>query len=353
LSKRTTIKDIAKKVGVSTAAVTYVLNDTPKVGKEVRDLVLKTIAEMGYRQNKTAQALSRKPLNIGIVIAEQPAEYYGYITAGMENELRGLIDYKFSAIFRTFKDMTSREEVRDILEELYETDIKGLLFVPGFDYSAFQDTLKKFVKKGIPILYVVSHVPGAKGIGCVTMNGKMAGRMAAQFLGFCLGSKKAVAVLAGNKKSKLHIESIKGFEEESKKNKLILKGIYETKIDKKIAYNITKFLLDTIPDLKGIYVSTYDSVSVCKCIEDYNKKGQIIVIGHDLYPKLVAKLNNGSLKATLFQDLEEQGRKAVQSMYSYLTEGGKPIGDVLITPNMVFSSNVEGFNYKLYSRNSN
>jgi len=344
MSKRATIKDVAKKVGVSTATVTYVLNDKPKVSKEVRESIIETINELGYVPNRSAQALARKEMCIGIVFSEQPDEFFSYIKRGIENGLADYIDYKFSGIIKTYSNLDESGEVKRILEEMLESDINGLLFAPGFDYSVYSDTLSRFAEKGIPIMYLVSEMPEVKGIGCVRMNGRMAGKMAAQFLSFSLGSGTVVAIVTGNVRTQLHKECIDGFVEEAKRNNLVLEGIYETLDEKKKAYSQTEYLLG-LPDLKGIYVSSYNSVSVCKCIEDFNKKDEVVVIGHDLYPELVDKMIAGSLQATLFQDLVDQGRKSVECLFRYLTEGNGPVGDVLITPNMVFTSNLEGYDY--------
>ncbi|MGL6166723.1 MAG: LacI family DNA-binding transcriptional regulator [Fusobacteriaceae bacterium] len=60
---RVTIKDIAKKLEISTAAVSKALNNLPGVGEELRALVKETAKEMGYRPNLTAKNLVQKCTN--------------------------------------------------------------------------------------------------------------------------------------------------------------------------------------------------------------------------------------------------------------------------------------------------
>jgi DNA-binding LacI/PurR family transcriptional regulator len=64
-----TIRDVAKKANVSTATVSRVLNDSPKVKLKTREHVLATIAELDYMPNLTARRLSLgRTLTIGIFL---------------------------------------------------------------------------------------------------------------------------------------------------------------------------------------------------------------------------------------------------------------------------------------------
>lgn len=52
-----TIRDVAREAGVSTATVSYVLNDSRPVGDEARERVLAAVKLLGYRPNITARNL--------------------------------------------------------------------------------------------------------------------------------------------------------------------------------------------------------------------------------------------------------------------------------------------------------
>lgn len=66
---RATIRDVAKKAGVSTAAVSYVINDLAEVSEETRRKVLEVIAELNYQPNRAARELvTHKTGNLGLVV---------------------------------------------------------------------------------------------------------------------------------------------------------------------------------------------------------------------------------------------------------------------------------------------
>ncbi|MGL4904004.1 MAG: LacI family DNA-binding transcriptional regulator, partial [Cetobacterium sp.] len=60
---RVTIKDIAKKLNISTAAVSKALNNLPGVSDELRETVRETAKSLGYTPNLVAKNLVQKRTN--------------------------------------------------------------------------------------------------------------------------------------------------------------------------------------------------------------------------------------------------------------------------------------------------
>lgn len=58
MAKKVTIYDIAKKLNVTPATVSYALNNVPKISKEMKKKVLDTARSMGYIRDNTAVSLS-------------------------------------------------------------------------------------------------------------------------------------------------------------------------------------------------------------------------------------------------------------------------------------------------------
>jgi len=64
-----TIKDIARKIGKSTATVSRALNDFDDISPETKALVRKAAAELGYTPNKLAQSLQKQQTEtIGLIL---------------------------------------------------------------------------------------------------------------------------------------------------------------------------------------------------------------------------------------------------------------------------------------------
>ena len=66
-----TIIDVAKRAGVSRSTVSLVINKSPLVKEDTRQLVERVIAQMGYVPNCNARGLSAKATNnLGVIIMQ-------------------------------------------------------------------------------------------------------------------------------------------------------------------------------------------------------------------------------------------------------------------------------------------
>lgn len=70
-----TIKDVAKRAGVSAMTVSRVLNKRPEVSDKTRQLVKDVIEELGYAPNMAARGLKGRSRTLGVVATG--IEYYG------------------------------------------------------------------------------------------------------------------------------------------------------------------------------------------------------------------------------------------------------------------------------------
>ena len=73
MEKRVLLKDIAQKVGVSTALVSYVLNNQKenRISKEIAQKIRDTATRLNYRPNQIAKSLkTNKTFTIGLIVAD-------------------------------------------------------------------------------------------------------------------------------------------------------------------------------------------------------------------------------------------------------------------------------------------
>ena len=82
-----TIRDIAKAANVSTAAVSYVINDKPGVSEETRLKIQRIMREMNYRPNPQARGLAAKRTGmLGLMIPDITDPFYVNVVRGVEAE---------------------------------------------------------------------------------------------------------------------------------------------------------------------------------------------------------------------------------------------------------------------------
>ena len=82
-----TIKDVAKKSGVSVATVSRILNGLEGYSPETKQHVLQVIEELGYKRNAIARGLATKTTRtIGVLIPDVSTSFHGEVLRGIEDE---------------------------------------------------------------------------------------------------------------------------------------------------------------------------------------------------------------------------------------------------------------------------
>ncbi|HBG15795.1 MAG TPA: LacI family transcriptional regulator, partial [Firmicutes bacterium] len=81
-----TIKDVAKKAGVSYATVSRALNNHPEINEETKKRIIKIAMEMGYQPNAIAQGLVKKETKtIGLIIPDITNPFFPEVARGIED----------------------------------------------------------------------------------------------------------------------------------------------------------------------------------------------------------------------------------------------------------------------------
>ncbi len=80
-----TMADVARRAGVSTATVSHVLNRTRRVSPRTRDAVLGAVAALGYTPNTVARSLATaRTTTIGLVLSAISNPYFGDLLSAAE-----------------------------------------------------------------------------------------------------------------------------------------------------------------------------------------------------------------------------------------------------------------------------
>jgi LacI family transcriptional regulator len=128
VNKPISLKTLAQHLGLSSATVSLVLNDSPVaqgLAAETRDRVLKAAKEFNYRPNYFARYLNNKrSYLVGIMIPEIGEGYDAAVLAGIE---RQLLDDKY------FYFIASHQWRSDLVEEMpqmfMQRGAEGIIFV--------------------------------------------------------------------------------------------------------------------------------------------------------------------------------------------------------------------------------
>jgi LacI family transcriptional regulator len=169
-----TIRDIAEAAGVSTAAVSYVLNDKPGVGEETRRRVLKIMREMNYRPNPQARGLAaRRTGMIGLMIPDITDPFYVNIVRGVEAKANEL-GYTLN-LCTTHGDA---ERERDVAELFASGGVDGVIMMT---YKLTPSELKELSEGRAPVV-AIDNPEAAGWVPSVLVDNIALGRTATSYL---------------------------------------------------------------------------------------------------------------------------------------------------------------------------
>ena len=85
----TSIKDVAKLAGVSTATVSRTLSEPELVSKKTRSKVLNAVKDSGYIANSLARSFrTRKSDTVVVLVPDISNPFYSNIIQGIESEAK-------------------------------------------------------------------------------------------------------------------------------------------------------------------------------------------------------------------------------------------------------------------------
>lgn len=312
---RTTIKQIAAALGVSAKTVSKALNNRGEVSEEQRQRIIETAKMMDYRPNRSAAALSRREIRLISIAPLEPVNYYSFVNAGLTSAARELEDLNCTVDFRWYSSPNAHDEVHKLLREVISsnTNASGLVIACSYEPKFYYEELKDISRK-MPVVFNTLFANGIDHIGAVGLKTHMAGKMAAEYLmSVTKESGDKLALLTGNRDAPVHKGCIEGFIEKAGS----IGALFDTYDDFDEAERYTIELFSKNRDIRGIYVSSYNSPGVCRGLRKLGLGGKIPVIGHDIYPEIIDCLNDGTLTGTLFQDQMMYGRNSLRCLYEY------------------------------------
>lgn len=144
----TTLKDIAKALGLSTSTVSRALRDTYEISAETKKMVLEYAEKINYRPNPIALSLKeRRTKSIGVLVSELANHYFSQAVSGIESVA---YDRGYHVIITQTHESYEREKIN--AQHLASRGVDGLLV----SLSAETNDISHFSElhgKGLPMVF--------------------------------------------------------------------------------------------------------------------------------------------------------------------------------------------------------
>lgn len=184
-----TIKDVAKRAGVSTATVSRIINNKPGYSEETKKKVLKAIDELDYHPNVIARGLvSKRTQTIAVLVPHLSSILISMFLRGIED-----ITHKMGSSVIVCHTESNGKKTMKYLQLLRDKQIDAIIFVS----EILKEDYYQFIKKmGIPLV-LLSTKSFTHQVPYVKVDDRLAAYTATEYL-IQKGHRK-IGMLCGNK----------------------------------------------------------------------------------------------------------------------------------------------------------
>ena len=340
---RTTIKDIARETGLSSTAVSLVLNNKPnKLSSESRRMILETAKRLRYHPNQLAVGLvTRQSMTLGLIIPDISNQYFSTLALGVDEEARS---HGRNVIFSCTGD--SAEQDIHSLQVLTARGADAIIMAVASDINAHSwDLYRDHIEHASVPVVLIGYGHPAFHCSAVMLNSRSGIYNAVAHLA-ALGHRD-IAFLTGKEQIDAPSER--------------LKSVQSACRDLEIAFR-PEYALDGHYTYQGGYGAAAEligrPVSALFCLNDmmalgafqqFRQRGlrvpeDISLIGFDDIP--FAQLLDVPL-TTVKQPAYEIGREAARLALAEIEDKSRPKQNILFEPELVIRSSTGAHKKKL------
>lgn len=344
---RVTMRDIAAKLGVSINTVHKAITGKPGLSDQMREKILKTADQMGYRRNEGAANLSRKDIRVVVCLPtsrEEGSYFYAYLWEGCrryvaESRDTGLVfeavDFELGGYARALASLEGRLAAGE--------SIGGLLaFAPTSREE--RQALARIADAGVSLLLLDGDCEGLERVGAVITDYHAAG---------CLMAEQAANLVAGDNAPRVLLLS---GDEGTDSHRLVAQAL-----ESELAALAPAAQVERIPGAHGnverlsselaraleargaalvCSVSAVGTEVASRVLGELPASG-VRAIGSDLFPGSAHALERGVLTNLVYKDPSGMAYRAAKTLGDYLLWDKRPEPSVQMGPvELVFRSNL-------------
>ncbi|MEV6487279.1 LacI family DNA-binding transcriptional regulator [Actinoplanes sp. NPDC051633] len=305
------IREIAAQAGLSPATVDRVLHSRGGVRESTVREVRQAIADLDRQQ--TQVRLGGRTFMLDVVV-QAPARFSAAVRAALEAVLPSLRPAVIRSRFH-FLDSPSVGDLVAVLDKVARAKSDGVILKAPDE----PEITAAVARLPIPVVTLVTDLPGSKRVAYVGIDNRAAGATAAYLVEQWLADRAGdVLVVRGHGSFRGEDERESGFRAEMRV-RAPLRRIHEVVDEEDRAdavHENTRELLAGTPSVRAVY-SLYagagGNAAVVKAFDAVGRRYDVFV-AHDLDGENTALLRERRLSAVLHHDLRQDMRRACQAV---------------------------------------
>jgi len=198
-----TLRDVARRAGVSVKTVSRVVNNQAEVSEDTRQRVLDAIAALGYRPSKLARGLvTQRTDTVGLILGDINNPFFPEFA-------RGVLDVAEANGYDVFVCNSDGDWQREIrtMQSLIDHAVDGIIIFPTFE---LQNHLPMLAGQGKPIV-AINRPLQYPGLSRIMIRSRLGARLAVTHL--INKGHTAIGMIAGQAWPVERLERVQGYME--------------------------------------------------------------------------------------------------------------------------------------------
>lgn len=326
--KKVTIHDISRELGIDSSTVSRALNDSDRVTKKTKAVILDKAKEMGYQRNILASNLrTNKTQTIAIVLPRISRYFFATVIAGIEETAQAK---GFNVVICQSLDSFERE--KKIIHNLISNRVDGILISIAMETTNYEH-LQSFQSLGSSIVFFDRPCLLDNCVN-ITIDNYNASFKATEHL--ILKGCKHIAHFSGKQTIELYKQRKEGYLGALKKYQMPIDEnlIFESNLSEEDGVIMAKKMLEN-PEIDGLYSSNDTAaISAIQYLKTQGKKipQDIAVVGFNNDP--IAAIIEPSL-TTIHQPALEMGKLAANQLILQIEKKSATINSQILTSALI------------------
>lgn len=334
MTHRFPVKEIARQAGVGPATVDRVLHARANVSPQTRARVLAAIAEL---EGQEAQLAARGRRLFIDVVVEAPRRFSAEVKRASEAVLPGI----GVAVIRPrflFQEVMEEAELLVTLDRIARRGSHGVC-LKARDLPGVRAAVDRLVAAGIPVVTLVTDLPGTARLGYLGLDNRGAGRAAGYLMARMLPGPAGRVLTTRSQESFFgEDERALGFAEVIGRDAPGLEVLDASGgggVGRGTAERV-EAVLDGVTDLAGVYSMGGGNETILRVLEERGCRPRVF-IAHDLDAENRRLLAEGRVSLVLNHDLRQDMRNVFLTLARFhgliAADGAPATSDVqIVTP---------------------
>ncbi len=301
---------------------------------------------MEYQPNILASTLaSKKTFSFALLFPEpiSPEAYWNKPMIGVRQAFQEIQQYGVNIDIHLFKQ-SDPETFSNEAGLILESNPEGVVLAPFFSRES-KEFIGELKNRDIPYVFIDSNIKDSDKLSYIGQDSFQSGTLAAKLLDYSIPENASILILHFAKEldNMNHlVQREKGFYEyfskaSGKKNLITLEIADPNDLG---CQNRIIEQIQSNTNIKGIFVTNSQVYYLGRILELINRQ-DIRVIGHDLIRENIEFLNKGVVDFLICQRPEEQGYRAIQTLFDHLVLRKKVNSENYTSIDIITKENLE------------